>query len=114
MKRDEERVTRKFCVLFQFPRSTHIRIVERIAPSFINLVDNWSGGKKELVFRSNDAQQFAYFFQSSLPVAVMRSQFQTSPSTDNNHTMLLFEVGDEFDKVGFSQPAAWLLRTRKD
>ena len=114
MKRHEERLTRKFCVLFQFPRSTHIKNIELLAPSFIALVDQWSGGKKELVFRSNDAQQFGYFFESDLPVAVMRASFETSPSTTNAHTILIFEVGDEFDKVGFSQPAGWLLRNRKN
>lgn len=104
-----EENSRRYCVIFQLKKSSPITRVAQAVPSLVALVDRWSKGNKEQVCRSNDGQLFGYFFKTSKPAAMMRSEFDSSIATDNDDTMLIFEIGDKFaGDSGFSRAWTWL------
>lgn len=105
----EEESVRRYCVIFQLKKSSPISRVAQTVPALVHLVDCWSKGNKEQVCRSNDGQLFGYFFKSSKPEAMMRSEFDASISTDNDDAIIMFEIGKRFTgNSGFSRAWTWL------
>jgi hypothetical protein len=107
---NEKSESKRYCVIFQLGKASTFHRAANTAKSLVVLVDGWSGGNKESLFHSHDAQQFGYVFSSRKPVAMMRAEFETSIATDNNDSVLFIEIGSDFDRVGFSQAAGWLSR----
>lgn len=104
-----EENARRYCVIFQLKKSSPITRVALTVPALVQLVDRWSKGNKEPVCRSNDGQLFGYFFKSSKPEAMMRSEFDASIATDNDDAIIIFEVGEKFTGLGgFSRAWTWL------
>ena len=69
--------------------------------------------KSEQVFRSNDGQLFGYFILTSVPTGVIVAEIKASTNFRNCDSIILFEVGEDLNGVGFSRAWTWLQRTTK-
>jgi hypothetical protein len=102
---------KSYCVIFQLEQGAGMGRVAMCVPGLIKLVERWSGKNMEQLFRSSDGQLFGYLFKSQKPLAMMRSEFEGSLSTQNKDTFIIFEVGKNHSKVGFGQAAFWIERS---
>ncbi len=105
---DEERVSRRYCVIIQLAKSSNLERLAEAVPWLKAMVERWSKGEMEQLCRSNDGQLFGYLFRTTKPEQMLVSEFEKSPGTTNNDSLIVFEVGEKSSGTGFSRAAAWL------
>jgi hypothetical protein len=81
--------------------------------SDIALVAEWlrrfAKSEHELAFRSSDGLLFGFFLRTASQ-RFMRAEFEKSPGTRNGDALMLVEIGELVDALGFNQGATWLQR----
>ena len=81
--------------------------------SDIALIAEWlrrfAKSEHELAFRSSDGLLFGFFLRTVSP-QFMRAEFEKSPGTRNGDQLLVVEVAELVDAIGFNQGASWLRR----
>jgi hypothetical protein len=74
----------------------------------MDLLNQVSRNDYMLAFRSNDGFSFGVFFNSSVPPASIRTQFQEC-GTHGEDSLLILEAGPLSDYTsGFTREATWL------
>lgn len=102
-----ENQSKRWCALIQLQKSSGIGRIREAVPPLISLIDRWSKGEKEMLCRSNDGQLFGFLFRSNKPVAMMRSEFDSSLATSNADSLVIFEVGEDFTGTSGEFVSAW-------
>lgn len=105
---NEDRITRRFCAIFQLNKASDLQRVANAVPAFVKMIERWSKGEMEQLCRSNDGQLFGFLFKSTKPVIMLRSEFEGSNASHGLDTFIVFEVGDEHCGSGFSRADTWL------
>lgn len=98
----------RYFVLIELGAATDNARLVRDVPKIIELLDRLSNKEKEQVCRSGDGKLFGFFIKSKLPVAALRAEFEKSTHTTNKDSFLVFEVGKDFNGIGFSRAWTWL------
>lgn len=85
------------------------------APKVLSILKKISDDEHQLVFTARDGTTFGYFVKTTAPLRVVRAElFGTSKTSRggcalrNNDSYIAFELGPQFDGVGFSRAWTWL------
>ena len=99
---------RKLMLCIKLAAGSDIRRIQNDVPNVISLIDSLCQDNKEIVYRSKDGLDFAFFILSKKPLRVIRSALEQSPYTINGDSFLVLELGREFEGLGFSRAWTWL------
>lgn len=105
-----ESAPKRYAVLVQLGRAADRQRLAEAGLAFNALVKRWSRDESTLLCASGDGLLFGFLLKSTLPVDVMRAEFQKSPATRNEDSLIILEIGADFTGIGFSRAWTWLQR----
>ena len=100
----------RYCAIVQLSKGSDMARVAESVPWIVSLIDRWSKKEMEQLCRSNDGQLFGFVFKTTKPVEMLRSEFETCGGTNNQDSIIIFEVGTDLASVGFTRAGTWLQR----
>jgi len=107
MNDDDGESVRYILIVELAPSSDRNRLVN-VVPDVIKVIDRFSGGEKEIAFRSSDGLLFAHFFRTRAHHRTV-SKALTDVLTHAKDGYLMFEAGDvRLGTSGFTRAWTWL------
>lgn len=104
----EEILPRNCFAIVQLKSDTDIPRVRECVPEIIDMLKGVAIGDMEQVCRSNDGTLFGFFLRTAKALAIIRANFERCGGTRNGDSILIFEVGEDFNGLGFSRAWTWL------
>lgn len=88
---------------------------DRVLYDVPNIIDyiKKAATAEEMVFRGHDGLVFGWFIRTDKPLRVVSASIRDSQHFRNGDSLLMFEIGDSFDGIGFSRQWTWLQRSPK-
>ncbi len=83
------------------------RLTEDV-PVVIDAINGISKGHREAFFRSSDGTLFGFFLETSRETGEIRAAIVNCTGFRNGDAVLVVELGDKFDGVGFTRAWTWL------
>ena len=102
----------RVAVIIQLKQDSTLTRVQNDVPNIIKVLTS-HGEKAEMIFRSNDGLHFGWFISISKPLRVVLASITNGTSFRNDDCILMFEVGEALEGLGFSRQGTWLQRTPK-
>lgn len=102
--------TKRYCALVTLNQESDMQRISRDVPLIIQSIKQTSTGEFEQLCRSNDGLLFGFFMKSSKPTPVIRASFESCTGTRQGDSFIVFEIGEDFNGIGFSRAWTWLQR----
>jgi len=102
--------TKKYLVTVRLKNDSSMSRIATDCPEIIQLIKGFSSDAIELVFRSNDGILFGHFIKTNQQITFIRAEFEKLKHTVNEDSILIIELGKEFNGLGFSRAWTWLQR----
>ncbi len=99
---------KRYLIIVQLIKSSDMQRIAREFPEIVSMLNQVARGELEQAFRSSDGTLFGYFAKTSTNLVFLRAEFEKSKSTTNGDAILIVELGEDFNGVGFSRAWTWL------
>lgn len=99
---------RRYCCVVQFKRGSGLGRIREAGPAVVDLLKRWSNGEMELLFMASDGELVGYLLRTDKPPAMMRAEFEGCGETINGDAIIIFEIGEAFNCLGFTRAMTWL------
>ena len=102
---------RAYFAMFKLASDAHDRRLNTLAV-FMGLIDDWSSGERLAIAHADNGHLSAHFFKSKLNAGQMQARFREKPGVGKDDSILIFEVGSDYNGSGFSRAWTWLQHHR--
>lgn len=104
-------VARRYCVVIQLSAESDLARIARDMPEILSVLQRFSDTPPHVAFRSSDGVLSGFFIRTNRPVAMIRSELDSSEGTTSRDAFMIFEIGEEFSgNAGLASSCTWLQR----